>query len=644
VRVLDEQGLPVPEAVVSAGGVRLQTGSEGRVDAAVEAPVEIRVVAAGFLPIRRTIDRLTTAEVVVELRPEPVYSTLDVVVRRADLEVNSAVAGAVEIDQAGARTVFDAVDKLVPSAFVTRRGVMGYGIASGGTGSVSVRGVGSSPNTGILVVIDGRPDYMGMMGHPLPDFYSLPDAETVSVTKGPASVLYGSNAMGGAINIKPMRPVEGFRTELSSGIGSYWTGQHRLKHGGGFRRWFYSLTAGVDHTNGDRPSSHFRNQDGTAAAGYTISDTWRTSLRGRYGHFVVEDPGAVGSAPGPWASVGRGGFSWNLENTASRIWGNTRVFGSWGHHHIDDGWRSNDRTVGARAHQSALLAPTLLLDFGGDLVDYGGEGRNVDQARDYGAHYGASGAGFGRLHWSPSQRVKLHSGLRGEHNSIFGGIAVPEFGASAAITDGYSLHLNVSRGFRNPTIRELYLFPAPNPSLQPERMWNYQATFMMHPSNSVSASVTGYYADLDNMIVTTGRWPNLSLQNSGKTLNRGVEADARWRLNRRLSVRGGYAWIHSTNLAPYIPSHKATYAMEVDLKRAFLHFGGVTVSNRWANAGKTAELGGYTVPSLKVMIPVSPRLTLFASVDNLSNSSYEVVTGYPMPGVNAAGGFTMRLQ
>jgi hypothetical protein len=63
-------------------------------------------------------------------------------VRREDVETGSTGVSSIEIDQTGARTVFDAVDKLVPSAFVTRRGVMGYGIAGSGTGQVTVRGVG----------------------------------------------------------------------------------------------------------------------------------------------------------------------------------------------------------------------------------------------------------------------------------------------------------------------------------------------------------------------------------------------------------------------------------------------------------------------------------------------------------------------
>ncbi len=643
ISIVDLHGAAVPGATVTVGeDAPRRAGPTGTVETAVRPPVLVRVSAPGFMLETRRLEAWPEDGVEIVIRPESVYQTVDVMVRREEVQLGPADVSAVEIDQTGARTVFDAVDRLIPSAFVTRRGVMGYGIAGSGTGQVTVRGVGNSPNTGVLVVVDGRPDYMGMMGHPLPDFYSLPDAESVSVTKGPASVLYGSNAMGGAINIKPSRPVEGLHTELSSSLGSYWTGQHRFKHGGGFPKWFYNVAAGVDHTNGHRPSSHFRNQDGTVALGYNLSDVWRTSLRGRYGHFVVEDPGVAGAGPGPWASVGRGGFSWNIEDQTNRVWGNTRVFGSWGHHHIDDGWRSNDRTVGLRTHQNFIVNPSLLVDAGGDFTDYGGEGRNVNRSIDYGSHTGRSGAGFSRVHWSPLSAVRLNGGFRYEHNSIFGGIAVPEFGATFGLREGVSLNLSAARGFRNPTIRELYLFPAPNPNLEPEHMWNYQATFAVQPNRRFSASLTGYYADLDNAIIVTGRFPDLQLLNGGRTLNRGLDGTVRWRFNRRLSLTGGYAWLRSTNLMPYVPRHKATYAAEVDLGRAFFYFGGMTVGSRWANAMKTAELDGYTTPTVKFMVPLNRRLTLFGAVDNLFNEDYQVITGYPMPKLNASGGFTLR--
>jgi len=69
-------------------------------------------------------------------------------------------------------------------------------VANGTAGQISIRGIGVNPTTGVLILIDGHPQYMGIMGHPLADSYVASDAERVEVIRGPGSLLYGSNAMG----------------------------------------------------------------------------------------------------------------------------------------------------------------------------------------------------------------------------------------------------------------------------------------------------------------------------------------------------------------------------------------------------------------------------------------------------------------
>jgi iron complex outermembrane receptor protein len=647
--IVDLQGAAIPAARIEVRGLAASktTGSvvtddAGRAKIAAPLPVEVRVTASGFDPLMQRIEPGAAREVVLRLRPATIRTTLDVVVKEAPGS-GPQVGSALEIEGSGARTVFDAVEKLVPSAFVTRRGVMGYGIATNGTGVVSIRGIGESPNTGVLIVVDGRPDYQGLMGHPLPDFYTLSDAGSVTITPGPASVLYGSNAMGGAIEIKPPRPRPGLHTRLSSSLGSYLTGQHRLNHGGKFGRTYYSLAVGVAHTRGERTGSAFRNRDASVSLGRDLSEHWKASLQGQFGHFHVEDPGPI-QAPlvGSYARVGRGGFSMSLDNTYGRNWGYWRVFSSVGHHIITDGFRSVDSTIGFRGHQNFALTPKLTVDGGTDIVRYGGRANNVISGLNYGEHQLTDAAGFSRVHWTPQERWRLNAGFRYDYNSQYGGIVVPEFGVSYRLSDKYSVSAAVAKGFRNPTIRELYLFPAPNPVLQPERLWNYQATFQASPRSDLMVWVTGYYADLSNLIVTTGRFPNLRLLNIGAALNRGLEANVRWRVKRHIHFTSGYAYLRSTNLGPSIPGHKVNYGIDWDLGKTWLHFGGVTVGPMWANPQRNGRLGGFTLVTLKWTLPVAKHYSVFATVDNLFNRRYQVVAGYPMPGVNAAGGFDLH--
>jgi iron complex outermembrane receptor protein len=617
------------------------TDPDGAVELAVDGPVEVCVRAEGFEPLFRHLEALEALPLVLQLQPAVLRTTVNVTVRD-DAAPPGAAGSALEIDRTAARTVLDGVDRLVPGAFLTRRGAMGYGIATNGTGGLSIRGVGESPNAGILVVVDGRPDFQGLMGHPLPDFYSLSDAGTVTIIEGPASVLYGSNAMGGVVEIKPWVPTQGVSTRLTTSLGSFYTGQHRLSHGAAFRRGYYSVNAGVSHTSGDRSRSAFRDQDGTVTAGYDLSGVWRTSLEGRYGQFYVEDPGPV-SAPlsGSYADVNRGGFSVDLHNTTARLWGYIRAYSSYGRHFITDGFRSTDRTTGVRVDENIALARTLTLELGSDIVDYGGAARNVKGPLDYGAHGLSSAAGFARVQWSAASRLRLFAGGRYERNSLFGGTGAPEAGVVWTPRERVTLSLETGKGYRNPTIRELYLFPAPNPSLTPEHMWNYQASVRVQPVDSLTATVTAFYAELSDLIVTTGRYPNLALRNTGAALNRGIEVAGRLRASRRVAIHSGYAYLRSTNLAPYVPSNKWNYGADVNAGRVFVYFGGMMVGERWADAQHSSKLAGYPLGELKLTVPLGERWRVFALVDNLFDRRYSVVPGYPMPGINATGGLSL---
>ena len=104
-------------------------------------------------------------------------------------------------------SVLPTLTEQVPSLFVTSRGVMGYGVSGGAAGGISLRGI-SGGSGQLMVLIDGHPQYMGIFGHPIADVYQSLMSEKVEVLRGPASVLYGSNAMGGVINIVTRKMLE----------------------------------------------------------------------------------------------------------------------------------------------------------------------------------------------------------------------------------------------------------------------------------------------------------------------------------------------------------------------------------------------------------------------------------------------------
>lgn len=188
------------------------------------------------------------------------------------LPMTISVVGRQQIEKRYEPSLLPLLTEQVPGFFTTSRGIMGYGVSTGAAGGMSLRGIGGSPTAGLLVLIDGHPQYMGLMGHPIADAYQSMLTEKVEVLRGPASVLYGSNAMGGVINIVTRKQQdEGVRTNMQVGYGSYNTLQtefsNRVKKG----RFSSIITGSYNRTDGHRPDMEFEQYGGYAKLGYDFS-------------------------------------------------------------------------------------------------------------------------------------------------------------------------------------------------------------------------------------------------------------------------------------------------------------------------------------------------------------------------------------
>jgi iron complex outermembrane receptor protein len=151
--------------------------------------------------------------------PEVVITGTHIKLNKDKLPLSVTVIDRHTLEESGSSSVFSALNGLVPGLFITERGISGFGVSQGAAGQISLRGIGGSPTTGVLVLIDGHPQYMGLFGHPLADMALTSQVEQVEVIRGPASVLYGTNAMGGVINLvsrRPDRDINQFRLSYGS--------------------------------------------------------------------------------------------------------------------------------------------------------------------------------------------------------------------------------------------------------------------------------------------------------------------------------------------------------------------------------------------------------------------------------------------
>lgn len=162
-------------------------------------------------------------------------------------------------------SVLPTLSQQVPGLFITTRGILGYGLSTGAAGTIKMRGIGGSAD--LLVLIDGLPQYAGLYGHPLADTYQTMLADRVEVVSGPASAIYGSNAMGGVVNIVTRQMREnGVRTNVNLQGGSYGTfigtATNRMRQG----RFSSIAAVNYERTDGHRPNSGFSQTSGFVKA------------------------------------------------------------------------------------------------------------------------------------------------------------------------------------------------------------------------------------------------------------------------------------------------------------------------------------------------------------------------------------------
>ena len=581
------------------------------------------------------------------------------------LPMTVSVVGRPQLEASQQTSVLPVLNSQVPGFFSTSRGVMGYGVATGASGQMSLRGIGGPaqaglPTTGLLVLIDGHPQYMGLMGHPIADAYQTMMAERVEVLRGPASVLYGSNAMGGVINIVTRKMQEdGIRTNINIGAGSYGSIQteatNRIRKG----RFSSTVTASYNRTDGHRADMAFEQYGGYAKLGYDFTDNWKVWGDVNVTRFNATNPGSVMK---PYIDndqrITRGMTSFALENHYEKTSGALSFFYNWGDHWINDGYQpggeplqyrfnSNDQMLGVSWYQSVQLFQGNRLTVGADYFHFGGEAWNqfFDGHRETSANKSLNEvAGYVDFRQDIAAWLTLDAGARVDYHSQTGTEFIPQVGLAFHLPENAEIKAMASKGFRNPTIREMYMFPPQNPDLKPEKLWNYELSFSQRlMDNRLSYGLNVFYINGENLII---RLPNpngsgMLNQNSGEIENWGAEANVGYQFNPVWSVVANYSWLHMENPVLASPEHKL--------------YGGVNFrKGRWsASTGIQYVKGLYTdldaatkenfvLWDMQGSFKATNYLSFYVRGENLLAQRYEINAGYPMPKATFMGGVNIN--
>jgi len=238
------------------------------------------------------------------------------------------------------------------------------------------------------------------------------------------------------------------------------------------------------------------------------------------------------------------------------------------------------------------------------------------------------------------KKLTFNGGMRIQHNERFGNEWIPSVGFAWQIFPAITWKTIVSKGYRSPTIRELYMWNH-NSDLMPERIMSYETgvskSFL---KGKLNMELTAYIADGDNLIVA-GAMGNLF--NSGVIKNKGIEVAINASPAKNLSFNLSYSYIQMKSPVFATPKHNLFIGGRYNLKRISFSASIHQVNDLDTDATEVTKFESYSLVDAKMVYHINSSLEIFASAENLLNQKYEINRYYPMPGNTFFGGINLKL-
>ena len=515
------------------------------------------------------------------------------------------------------------------------------------------------------------------------------DIERIEIVRGPASVLYGSDAVAGVVQVFTRPGSGGARWRLSGGGGSFGSSQFEGEAEGGSPRAGFSVSA--SHFESTRTyafnGAYRRNELAAllrASAGSRTDARLTIRFDDHATHFPTDPAGREVDhnqfTTGRQATVGFEGRHIVSPRLELRVQLGSNTADA-GYDNRPDGPGdtlgfyadiSANRTVRRSADVRAIasLAPATTLTLGGAFERQ--TGRSIDSSA---SQYGPSvdtlvasrqgGAAYAQLVADPGGRVALNLGARVDRNQRFGSFATWRAGVAWRVTRRLRLRAAAGSALKEPTFYQNYAtgFVVGNPALRPEKSRSVEAGAEATLDRRGSeVSVTWFSQRFTDLIQYTAA-PAAPLTsnyfNVAASTASGVEAEATLALRRGLTARAHYTYLSTAvRDAGFGTEPGGAFAEGRSLLRRPAHAGGASLAE--AVGGATIGLGlevvgrrddmdysgasavrvtlpGYARVDGSATLPLraerrGPGLALAARVENLMGARYEEVRGFPARG------------
>ncbi len=540
--------------------------------------------------------------------------------------------------------------RYVPGLQVVRSG------GPGGVTAVFIRGANSQQTK---VLLDGIPINDPSNASRSFDFsnMNIDNVERIEVVRGPQSTLYGSDAMGGVINIITRKGEGPMKVTAAALGGSYGTARPSLSVRGGGQRWNYSFATSYLDTDGFSQASRrlgnhepdgYRNATYSGRFGWSGRENLSVDYFFRYinADKDVDDFSFTTGLPfDNFIRKNRDKAFYNRiqanHQALDGVIQSVVAYNFTDYNRVDTDPGPFVPPLFQGQTKKALWRSTIQLTQWNSLL-VGADYTDETAQSSFVSRLGQNDAGiYFDDRFSIGERWFTTIGFRWDDHSIAGPAHTYRLTTVYNIKKtGTAFRASIGTGFRAPSLAEV-LFPFGNPNLRPEtsKGWDYGVTQNLL-CDKVTVSATYFRNDFQNLIIFSPT--TFVLDNIGLALATGVEITSRWQANKCTSISWTYTQTDTRDRMTGLrllrrPREKGTFGIQRKLQdgRGLISLNSQMVGDR---LDTRFVLGGYTVWNASGYYDLNDRWRLVGRVDNLFDSTYQEVAGYGVPGLSAYAG------